>query len=229
MTNYRRCPNGHGYDTDQHTFCPYCTPIASPDPMPVHQVKTTVAPSNENAALNSPPARPHKSDATTVIIGGGDSTSSAPSEYVVGWLVIVNGKGRGRDLRIPPGKCKIGRDKGEITLPFGDDRISREKHAYITYVQKQNSFIIQHGDGKNLVEVNGDPVIGVEKLAPFDRIRLGKTDLIFIPLCGSDFDWSKDHSENISVPSYSIAGKNKTPPAQPQPNGNVKTRLYFED
>lgn len=208
MANYRRCPNGHGYDADQHTFCPHCTPIASPDPIPVHQVKTTVAAGNGNVASNPPAssARPYKPGATTVIIGGGDSTPSTSFEYVVGWLVVVNGKGRGRDLRIPPGQCKIGRDKGEITLPFGDDRISREKHAYITYVQKQNSFIIQHGDGKNLVEVNGEPVIGVEKLAPFDRIRLGQTDLIFIPLCGGNFHWSKGHNRNSSQPVQIVSG-----------------------
>lgn len=207
----RRCEAGeHTYDDSQHSSCcPFCRktrlatspggigagngignmdipPQASPQPV---QAKTTPAPGTDGGQSSGGPK-------TRVVFGGGSGEAADFGEVmpVVGWLVVINGEGRGRDLRITPQMNNIGREKGEIILNFGDASISREKHAYLAYAPGKNTFWFGHGDGKNLSEINNEPVIGKQELQPFDRILIGKTELLFVPLCGENFSW--DHPES---------------------------------
>ena len=70
---------------------------------------------------------------------------------VVGWLVVVDGPGRGRDLRVGSGRNAIGRaGKNRIVLPFGDTQISRRAHLWVTYDPRNRRFSIAPGDGSNL-------------------------------------------------------------------------------
>ena len=63
-----------------------------------------------------------------------DSTGSQETDPVAGWLVIVEGPGVGRDLRIGIGRNDLGRDRdNRIGLPFGDARISRRAHLWVNY------------------------------------------------------------------------------------------------
>lgn len=217
---HKRCPSGqHVYDTDKHTFCPFCSPSPSPEPPPVNPVKTTIA---DNPPPRDPPARPSAPGKTTVIIGGGNDASSpvVSAEQAVGWLVVINGNGRGRDLRIPPGQSKIGRESGEIVLNFGDTSISREKHAMLAYDPQENIFFIACGDGRNPTKVNGKMLMNTKVLNPFDRIRFGNTELLFVPLCGDHFNWAQGHVGNQQQPAAESS--------QADADGRVKTKLYFE-
>jgi hypothetical protein len=214
---HKRCPSGqHVYDTDKHTFCPFCTPSPLPEP-PVNPVnKTTLA--------DNTPVRASVEGKTRVIIGGGLSTSSVSAEQAVGWLVVINGKGRGRDLRIPPGQSKIGREQGDIVLNFGDTSISRDKHAMLAYDPQENIFFISCGDGRNPTKVNGKMLINTKVLNPFDRIRFGNTDLLFVPLCGDNFTWEQGRMSNQSVVEpVQTAGE-----ASPNVDSSVKTKFIFE-
>lgn len=217
---HKRCPSGiHVYDADKHTFCPFCMP---PAPSPDDRVKTgggTIPP------VSPAPASPNKSSKTTVIIGGGGASAPAVSmEQAVGWLVVINGKGRGRDLRIPPGQSKIGREQGDIVLNFGDTSISRDKHAMLAYDPQENIFFISCGDGRNPTKVNGKMLMNTKVLNPFDRIRFGNTDLLFVPLCGDHFNWEQGHVGN----SNPQPAQEEVLPEPPQPDGKAKTKLYFE-
>jgi hypothetical protein len=91
------------------------------------------------------------------------------------------------------GMNSIGRDPGQrISLSFGDDSISREEHAYIAYDEEQRQFYLQHGGKANLVRLGGRPVLAPTELNPYDLIRIGKTTLRFVPLCGPHFAWGDD-------------------------------------
>ena len=112
------------------------------------------------------------------------------SDPVVGWLVIVKGPGRGSFQPVFPGMNPIGRDQSQrICLNYGDDTISRQEHAFITYDDEQRRFYLQHGGKANLIRVGDQPVLVPTELRPSDIIRIGKTTLRFVPLCGSEFSW----------------------------------------
>lgn len=111
-------------------------------------------------------------------------------EPVVGWLVVINGPGRGNARSIHYGMNSLGREISErIALNFGDTKISRNAHAFVVYDEKQQDFYIQHGGKSNLVRLNGAPVLTPSELNRGDRIELGNTELMFVPLCDESFNW----------------------------------------
>jgi len=127
---------------------------------------------------------------------GGESASQLEDEGVshspvTGWLVIVEGKGKGDSLPIRYGLHRIGRSRTqEICLKFGDDKISRENHASVEYDPQEKKFFLSKGS--NLVYLNGKRVgQGAEReIVSGDEIKLsGETTLRFIALCGVGFDW----------------------------------------
>jgi hypothetical protein len=125
----------------------------------------------------------------TRFIRGADTEADA----VAGWLVVVKGPGRGGFRPIYVGMNSVGRDASQrISLGFGDDMISREEHAFIAYDEEDRRFYLQHGGKANLVRLGGRPVLAPTELAAYDLIRIGKTTLRFIPLCGENFSWSDE-------------------------------------
>ncbi len=121
------------------------------------------------------------------------SGADVDADPVAGWLVVVKGPGRGGFRPVYVGMNSIGRDPGQrISLSFGDDSISREEHAYIAYDEEQRQFYLQHGGKANLVRLGGRPVLAPTELNPYDLIRIGKTTLRFVPLCGPHFAWGDD-------------------------------------
>lgn len=140
-----------------------------------------------------------KPDENTRLVGGGraagtESSAGAPvdpmADPVVGWLVILQGPGRGAFRKIGLGANTLGRDKGQrIVLDFGDDQISRS-HAVITYDPKSRRFFVSPGEGSNLVYLKGEPVLVPCELKAGDDIAAGDTQLRFVPFCGPDFSWA---------------------------------------
>lgn len=114
-----------------------------------------------------------------------------PEGPVVGWLVVIEGPGRGKSVTLGYGMNTIGRESGNrVCLPFGDSQISRTKHATLTYDPRGKKFFIQHGDSTNLTYVGESPVLSPSELKAGDLIRLGDTTVLkFVPLCGDDFNW----------------------------------------
>jgi hypothetical protein len=114
-------------------------------------------------------------------------------ELTAGWLVVVDGPGRGCSCEVYYGMNSIGRNSSErIPLNFGDSSISREAHAYIVFDDKQGDFYIQHGGKSNLIRLNDRPVLAPESLKRGDTIEMGNTKLMFIPLCDENFSWKED-------------------------------------
>ncbi len=121
----------------------------------------------------------------------GAAAQTAADDYVVGWLVVIDGPGQGRSLALGYGLNSIGRDAGQfVSLDFGDGEISRENHCSIAYDGKNRKFFIQHGGGRNLTYVGDTPVLSPQELSPDATIVIGSTTLRFVPLCGDAFDWA---------------------------------------
>ncbi len=124
--------------------------------------------------------------------------SGAQVTFPVGWIVVVDGPGRGNSFALFNGVSQIGRGEDQaIKLDFGDTSISRSNHAAIAYDNEQRTFYLGHGGKANLVRLNEKPVLSTEEISSSDLIRIGVTTLRFIELCGADFDWGSDDQEEF--------------------------------
>ncbi|MCB1668895.1 MAG: FHA domain-containing protein [Pseudomonadales bacterium] len=113
-------------------------------------------------------------------------------EFVVGWLVVVEGPGRGMSKPLGYGMNPVGREEETgVQLNFGDEEISRKAHCQIAYDHKNKKFYIQHGGGQNLTYLGNEPVLSSSELHKDATISIGNTTLKFVQLCGDDFDWEQ--------------------------------------
>lgn len=114
-------------------------------------------------------------------------------EPVAGWIVVVKGPGRGGFRPVFVGMNSVGRAPSQrISLDFGDESISREEHAFITYDDETRTFYLQHGGKSNLVRLGDKPVLQPTELKSGDQFRIGNTTFRFFPCCGPDFNWSDE-------------------------------------
>jgi pSer/pThr/pTyr-binding forkhead associated (FHA) protein len=112
------------------------------------------------------------------------------TEPVVAWLVIIDGPGKGNFVKLGFGMNAIGRSvESRVSIDFGDDQISRENHALLTYDAKNRKFYIQHGGGANLTYLGDSPVLQPFELKGNEVISIGNTKLYFVPFCGANFNW----------------------------------------
>jgi hypothetical protein len=161
----------------------------------------------ESPPPDEPTFRPGDLDDTRMMLPGGSTvfyTSATAGKLgeehgfeettdpVVGWLVVVKGRGLGKCISLGAGVNAIGRDPGErAALPFGDNLISGKDHARIFYDDDARAFYIGLGSGKNITRVNGTMLSNPVPLENHALIQLTKvTHLRFVAFCGAEFDWS---------------------------------------
>jgi hypothetical protein len=115
--------------------------------------------------------------------------------YPVGFMVCIAGGLRGRDYKLRSGDNTIGRDadprKFDITIN-DDNIISRETLIILNYNPGTNEYTLTGGNGAQaIVKRNNKPVMPTTSvvLSPYDKILIGKTKFMFLPLCGEDFVW----------------------------------------
>ena len=188
----KRCPNGHFYDQSKYPECPYCSGAS--------------ANANVTVPLNAGvgPTMPVAPSAGRTAPIAGDSASGGPADSertvalirhrigidpVVGWLVCVEGPEKGRDYRIHSDNNFIGRSEKMDICIRGDDTISRENHAVVSYDMRDKIFYFSPGDGRSIVRLNDKALFMTSEIHTYDRIEVGNTKLVFLPLCGEEFDW----------------------------------------
>lgn len=189
-----RCASGHFYDDKRFSECPFCSENNSSFEMKDYELTQTIS----RAALEDDVTVAKKfdfddektiskcaalDDEKTV----GAFKMKLNTEPVVGWLVCVSGKEKGRDYKIRPGRNFIGRSAKMGISIFDDAAVSRENHLSIIYEPKKNEFIAVSGN--NEVIINGKSLEKDEKLAESDIIEIGETKLVFIPYCKGDRKW----------------------------------------
>ncbi|MEJ6391880.1 FHA domain-containing protein [Gymnodinialimonas sp. 2305UL16-5] len=123
--------------------------------------------------------------------------------FPAGWLVVTDGPGLGAFFAVTTSVSAIGRGSDQdICLDFGDTSISRQNHAAVAYDLEQNRFFLGHGSKSNVVRRNNQPVLSTEELLDGDLIRIGKTTLRFVALCGADFTWPAEALEDAEGGHY---------------------------
>ncbi len=166
-----QCPNGHFYDASIYPRCPYCDGSAA----------------GTSVGVTVPVQRPAQSSApgaTVAVI-----KKKLGIDPVVGWLVCLEGPQKGKDYRLHADNNYIGRDKSMDVCLEGDETISRERHALLTYDFETKTFYLTPKDGRSNPRLNGKPVLSSVELSAYDRIQLGQTQLLFVPLCSDQFEW----------------------------------------
>ncbi|RDC74169.1 FHA domain-containing protein [Rhodovulum sp. 12E13] len=135
--------------------------------------------------------RPPEADDDPMARGGAACAGRGP-DFPVGWLVVVDGAGRGASFALTSGVATLGRGEDQtVRLDFGDTAISRQGHASIVFDDETGRFFLGAGSRTNLVRRNGRPVLATEEVAGGDEIRLGETTLRLVALCGDGFSWSE--------------------------------------
>ena len=118
-------------------------------------------------------------------------SSDVLSDPVVGWLVIIDGPGKGVSCQLGAGQNTVGRGtQARVRIDLGDDEISRDSQTIITYDPKHNKYYIQPGLGTNLTYLEGEPVLSPTPLSSGSKIVIGSTSLRFIAFCDQQFTWS---------------------------------------
>ncbi len=159
------------------------TKMATDDVAPTLAVKGTgqkaAAPADTKTQVVKGKSRPERSD--------------FHQEPVVGWLVVIGGPGLGAFRPIFEGNNTIGRAPSQrVPVDFGDDAISAEEQAYLRYDSSDRTFLFVPNLAKtNVVRLNDDKPTAAVKLRPMDVITMGRTQLVFVPFCGDEFDWSE--------------------------------------
>lgn len=192
------CNNGHYYDQEKNSTCPYCANNGGIEAKTKQTVFQGGANDEEKTALYSSTS---SDDEKTVYHS---PSSSAPNEVsppeqessgpilLSGWLAIISEEGKGTSYTLTFGMNTIGRsEENHISIQNGDSSISREKHALIIYDYTNNLFFIKHGEGQFLSYVNGEVLLDTKQLKANDKIRVGSTELIFVPLCSEEFNWEE--------------------------------------
>lgn len=115
-----------------------------------------------------------------------------PTDYIVGWLVALNGKNVGEDYRIRGFSTTVGRGRENVITLVGDDTISRDANCVIRYYSETKEYFIVLGQNvKNAIYINGKALVREAELHAYDVIKLGRTELLFVPLCGREFNWGE--------------------------------------
>jgi hypothetical protein len=174
---------------------PMTPPQAHPGAQPAHQPQapqhtTLVGFDKPQPALQPSPegvSAPQQQAQSAAAIRRGD-------DPVVGWLVIVDGPGRGASVEIGAGRNEIGRsadpkDRNRIVLNYGDTAISGVEAGAIAFEPRGRAFMLIPGRSSNLVYLNGAAIYSPSPMQSGDMIQIGVTTLRFVALCGEDFSW----------------------------------------
>lgn len=215
--NLVRCGKGHFYDADKFDTCPHClqlmaheenvtTPLYSaakhlteplteyqPQPNGGAEPQSAPAPAADlkEEIQRSVSAAPQEDVEKTV----GYYASLIGIEPVVGWLVCIKGEYYGDQFRLKSGRNFIGRGPDMDVVLGLDPKVSRSRHAVITYEPRSRTFYVQAGDARELFYLNDNVVLDNAVLKTNDVLTIGDTKLMFIPFCTERFSWDDEKKE----------------------------------
>ena len=206
----RKCAAGHYYDASMYSCCPYCgmqrnteVTVAQGMSTPLQSASVsgsfggtdkTVALGMANSQMIEMPMY-NQEVAPKIDLDDNKTIAILQSENgvdpVVGWLVQMDGKNKGKDYRIHSDNNYIGRGEQMDVRIKGDDTISRENQAIITYDNKEKKYYFSPGEGRSVIRLNGKAIFQTSELKAYDKVTIGQTELVFVPFCRNDFSWQE--------------------------------------
>lgn len=205
---FKRCDFGHYYDPSKYDQCPHCfartsgmeaeytvakTPVderimqaydldyGAQEPEPVME-----APRRREAVAQPAPAQPVVEEESVTVARMEQQTGINPP---VGWLVQITGVNKGRAYEIHAERNTIGRSSAMDICIKGDVGISRDTNGVLSYNPRNRAFHLIPGEGKAIIYVNDQELLGPVELKAYDCVEISDTALLFVPLCGDHFAW----------------------------------------
>lgn len=204
----KKCINNHYYDSDKYSQCPHCASKNKENKKEVNgdsllSESSYISLSEDNDTNSVISTDDQKTDVKEKkVVGewdaqeqsddndmGGVTVGYFQDEVVVGWLVAIEGVHRGEAFNLKEGMNFVGRSTDMDICLIKDQGVSRKRHITIIYDARNNEFVIHVGESKELVYVNDELLLAQRKLQRNNKISLGKTVLMFIPLCDENFMW----------------------------------------
>lgn len=207
--NLTKCSNGHFYDSDTYASCPHCggggtenVTIPFSSPAGAAQDVGATMPLTPPVTPDPPITNDYDNldfglddDAKTISIYQNAKVDTVVMAPTVGWLVCTKGKFYGQDFRLKSGRNFIGRGAGMDVMLAGENTVSRDRHATIIHEPRQNIFIAQPGESRELFYVNGNVVLSPVQLKKNDILQIGEVCLMLIPCCDDVFNWDKEEND----------------------------------
>ncbi len=162
-----KCASGHFYDADKYPECPYCNTDLQTDSSIVR-----------SGAAEETPAEP-----------AAEIPAAAPAGPVTGWLVVLDGEARGRDLRLGLGRTFLGLDADGTPVTLSADAPLHLRQAVLVYDGEAKTYTLLPGSSQELCYLEGTALLEPQELAGEETLRLGTATLKFVPFCGPDFSW----------------------------------------
>lgn len=202
--NLTKCSNGHFFDSDTYASCPHCNSVAAAP-------NNTVAYSDSGnggsgiaetvdlehyvggetvSNATSPAVNPD--DGKTISIYQNVKVETPQMSPTVGWLVCTKGKFYGQDFRLKSGRNFVGRGTNMDISLSGENTVSRDRHATIIHEPRQNVFIAQPGESRELFYVNGNVVLSPVQMKKNDMMQIGEVQLMLVPCCDDMFRWDEE-------------------------------------
>ena len=157
-----KCESGHFYDSDKYPECPDCNTELLKDHSIVHEGEV-----EQPAAVDK----------------------AAPAGPVAGWLVVLDGVAKGRDLRLGIGRSFLGLDADGTPVTLSADAPLSARQAAVAYDAEKNAFTLLPGSSQELCYLGEDALLEPQPLTGGEVLRLGGAALQFVPFCGADFHW----------------------------------------
>lgn len=205
--NLQKCTKGHYYDGDAYTNCPHCksqggadNPTVALDMSAAGNSEVTVAFTNTEGPTLSGVVQAVTDNFGSVLPSDDQKTVSffsaspvlADKNPVVGWMVCTKGSLYGRDFRLKSGRNFIGRGENMDICLSGESTVSRDRHAILIYEPKQNVFLAQPGETKELIYLNGNVVLTPTVMKKNDILQAGDVSLMLIPCCDEVYKWGAE-------------------------------------
>ena len=174
----KKCNNGHFFDASIYSECPYCKKNRE------EQLASGSMPLRNAQGSGTIPA---PSDDTRTVALIQKNTGVDP---VVGWLVCTEGIEKGKDYRLHSDNNYVGRDPRMDVCIRQDETVSRENAAIVSYDSTEKKYYLSPDKGRSIVRLNNTALFSTQEINSRDRISIGNTELMFIPLCGDNFEWN---------------------------------------
>lgn len=194
-----KCENGHFFDNNKYTSCPYCVKLENERNRYEEQMRdqvTIMIPKRDDSVETSESVTvglyepPKGDDQKTIGVFGRQSGK----DFVTGWLVCTKGREKGRDYRIYNGNNWIGRGYQMDICIVDDPAISRERHAVMVYDHRSNKFFLSPGSG-TITMVNHEMLVKAKEIKSRDKITLGESEFTFVPFCVEGETWEREEKE----------------------------------
>ena len=154
-----KCEQGHFYDGDKYPACPYFNTDLQTETAIVHTSETPAA------------------------------EAAAPDGPVAGWLVVLDGPARGRDLRLGVGRSFLGLDAAATPVTLSPDAPLGARQAVVVYDARTDAFTLLPGSSQELCYLGDRAVLEACPLTGGEELKLGESTLRFVPFCGGGFHW----------------------------------------